>query len=129
MKSAIRYTAALILVGMLLQVNCVFVYYGLFHLNQKAIAATVCERKMKSCNGHCFVLKFINSSTQESQQPASGKLSSNKALDDLLNMMDGLQPGTHQHSLTSFDGSWHAVALSSIPHDGFTPPLDHPPNF
>jgi len=59
MSAATRSIAVLMLVGMFVQINCVFVCYGLFSLNQKAIAETVCEKKTIDCCGHCFLHKKI----------------------------------------------------------------------
>ena len=49
MSVANRSIAVLMLVGMLIQINSVFFCYGLFYLNQKAIAETVCEKKTMDC--------------------------------------------------------------------------------
>ncbi|NTV46147.1 MAG: hypothetical protein HGB11_06425 [Chlorobiales bacterium] len=127
MFSAARYIAVLMLTGMLLQINCVFVYYGLFFLNQKAISETVCEKRVMDCCGRCYLQKKID--TAHDPQPASsGQQSSSKTLEDLLNMMHGLLPDSQYSHRASSTGSRFTSGAASFLPDGVMPPIEHPPN-
>jgi hypothetical protein len=121
-----RSIAVLMLVGMFLQINSALVCFGLFSLNQKVIAETLCERKMTDCCGHCFLLKKINS-TNDTQPAPSGKQASTKTLEELLNVMPGLLPD-HQHAplRISIGNSFASAQASRLP-DGVKIQIDHPP--
>jgi len=121
-----RSIAILMLVGMFLQINSVLVCCGLFSLNQKVIAETLCERKMKDCCGNCFLLKKINT-TSDTQPAPSGKQASTKMLEELLNVMPGLLP-EHQHSPLSISiGNRFDSDQASLLPDGVKIRIDHPP--
>ena len=127
MIAATRHIAVLLLVGMFLQVNSVFVYYGLFFLNQKAIAETVCEKKVEHCDGHCFLQKKV-ADNQDVQSFPSEKQSSTKTLEELLNAMPGLLPDAlESHSVFSSVRQF-AAGPPFLLFDGFMRQIDHPPN-
>ncbi|TLU87423.1 MAG: hypothetical protein FDX21_00875 [Chlorobium sp.] len=118
--------AALMLVGMLLQINSVLVCYALFFLNQKVIAETVCERKMTDCSGHCFLMKNINA-TSETQPAPSGKPASGKMTEEMLDAMPGLLPDGQHFLLTmSYEQTLTPGQASCLP-DGVKFQIDHPP--
>ncbi|NTW64456.1 MAG: hypothetical protein HGA46_10385 [Chlorobiaceae bacterium] len=127
MNAAKRSIAIVVLAGMLLQINCVFVYFGLFYCNQKAIAATLCEKKTKDCCGHCFLQKKI-AAVPVTQSPSSDKQTSTKTLEDLLNMMPGLLPADHGTHLISSSGCRFASNRPFFLPDGMTNRIFHPPN-
>ena len=127
MNAATRYISVLMLVGMLLQINSALVCYGLFSLNQKAIAETLCERKMTDCSGRCFLLKTINTTT-DTQPASSGKQTSSKTLEELLNAMPGLLPDLQHALLNLSTGNRFAASLVSSLSDGVPPSIDQPPN-
>ncbi|NTV46545.1 MAG: hypothetical protein HGB11_08525 [Chlorobiales bacterium] len=122
-----RYIAVLILVGMLLQTNCVCVYYGLFFLNQKAIAESVCEKKTMDCMGHCYLQKKVDAST-DSQPASSERQTSTKTLEDLLNTMHGLLPDDELSQMTASTGNRFPSNPASFLPDGVARLIDHPPN-
>ncbi|NTW49746.1 MAG: hypothetical protein HGB19_08490 [Chlorobiales bacterium] len=127
MIPAIRYIAVLMLIGMFLQINCVCVYYGLFSLNQKAIAESVCEKKTMDCSGRCYLQKKIDVST-DSHPATSERQPSTKTLEDLLNTMPGLLPDDQLSQLTSSIGNRFDSGAASFLPDGVTRLIDHPPN-
>lgn len=45
-------------------------YYGLFSLNQKILAETVCEKKTAGCNGCCYLKKKIEQESKDEQSAA-----------------------------------------------------------
>ena len=111
---------------MLLQINSIFVCFGLFAFNQKVIAETLCERKIKDCCGHCFLLKKINTSN-DTQSVPSGKQASTKTLEELLNAMPALLPD-FQHTPQSIDtGNRYISGRASFLSDGVKFQIDHPP--
>jgi hypothetical protein len=126
MISAKQYISIPVLIGMLLQINCVFVYYGLFRINQKAIAENLCEKKTMHCGGHCFLKKKIDA-VSDTQQATPEKQSSTKTLEEMLNTMHGLLPDNRQSTLTASavyrNLHDHAPCLS----DGAILPIDQPP--
>ncbi|MEI6758124.1 MAG: hypothetical protein FDX18_03085 [Chlorobium sp.] len=127
MIAATRHIAVLLLVGMFLQVNSVFVYYGLFFLNQKAIAETVCEKKVEHCDGHCFLQKKI--ADTEAPQPASSeKQSSTKTFEELLNAMPALLPDALESHRAFSSVRQFASGPLFLLFDGFLRQIDHPPN-
>ena len=126
MVSVNRYTAVLVVFGLLMQINCVFAYYGLFFLNQKAIAESVCEKRTKDCCGHCFLQKKIDS-TQDTQSSASDKPTSTRSLNEMLDLMHGLQPEDQKlHSLLSTVNRFACDAATFLP-PGDIRQIDHPP--
>ncbi|NTW09781.1 MAG: hypothetical protein HGA26_00290 [Chlorobiaceae bacterium] len=127
MIKANRFIAVLMVIGMLLQINVVLACYGLYFLNRKAIAEKVCEKKVKHCNGHCFLKKKIAEATDA---PASSpeKQNSPKTLDELLGAMPGMLPGKANCEqkipvLLSY-GARHPFFLL----DGVKGTIEHPPN-
>ena len=127
MTGRTRSIAVLMLVGMLLQVNCVFVYYGLFFLNQKAIAETCCEKKTTDCCGHCFLQKKI-ASANETTSATSGKRTSTRTLEEQLNPMPGLLPDFQHPPLTISTGYRFISGRVPFLSDGILLRIDHPPN-
>lgn len=126
MVSVNRYTAVLVLFGLLVQINCVFAYYGLFFLNQKAIAESVCEKRTKDCCGHCFLQKKIDAS-QDSQTATSEKPTSTRSLNDMLDLMHGLQPEDQKpHPISSTVNRFACDAAAILP-SGDIRQIDHPP--
>ncbi len=126
MTARTQFIAALMLVGMLLQINSVLVCYALFFLNQKVIAETVCERKMTDCSGHCFLMKNINTNT-ETQQAPSGKPVSGRTTEVMLDAMPGLLPdGQHSLVTISCEQTFTLGQASFLP-DGVKFQIDHPP--
>jgi hypothetical protein len=121
-----RNIVILTLLGMLMQINCVMTYYGLFLLNRKAIAETVCEKKTDDCCGHCFLQKKIDA--EHDPQPAtSDKPASTKSLDDMLDMMHGLEPASLQpHLATSACKRFYDPSYSNL-LNGSLRSIDHPP--
>ncbi|MEI7787312.1 MAG: hypothetical protein WCI23_01610 [Chlorobiaceae bacterium] len=127
MRAATRSIAVLMLIGMLLQINGVFVCYGLFFLNQKAIAETVCEKKNMDCCGHCFLHKTI-AATSDTKPASSEKQLPTKTLEELFNLMPGLLPDIHHAHVTAAAGHIFTSNLSSFLLDGVLRHIDHPPN-
>ncbi|HWR01196.1 MAG TPA: hypothetical protein VN371_04985 [Chlorobaculum sp.] len=121
-----RYIVILTLLGMFAQINCVMTFYGLFFMNRKAIAESVCERKTRDCCGQCFLQKKIDA--EHDMQPAtSGNKTPTKSLDDMLDMMHGLEPENLHPLLATFAGkrlydssSYHLLTGSLLR-------IDHPP--
>jgi len=127
MSAATRSIAVLMLVGMFVQINCVFVCYGLFSLNQKAIAETVCEKKTIDCCGHCFLHKKI-AATSDTQSAPTGKQLPTKTLDELLNAMPGLLPVIQHAPMTATTSFGFTTSHSSFLLDGILRQIDPPPN-
>ncbi len=86
MRTATRSIAVLMLIGMIIQINCVFVCYSLFFLNQKSIAETVCEKKTKDCCGHFFLHKKIAATTDTQSAPTEKQMPT-KTQEELLSVM------------------------------------------
>jgi len=126
MRNATRSIAVLMLVGMLLQINCVFICYGLFFLNQKAITETVCEKKTMDCCGHCFLHKQIAAST-DSQTASTEKQAPTKTLEELLNAMPALLPDMQNVPLTATTAFGFTSSHSSFLLDGIFRQIDQPP--
>jgi len=126
MSALTRSIAVLMLVGMLMQINSVLLCYGLFYLNQKTISETLCERKMRDCSGHCFLLKQINT-TNDSHSAPSEKQASTKALEELLNAMPGLLPDRQRSPLSILTGARFASSQPPLLPEGVKFQIDHPP--
>lgn len=126
MSALTRSIAVLMLVGMLMQINSVLLCYGLFYLNQKTISETLCERKMRDCSGHCFLLKQINT-TNDSHSAPSEKQASTKALEELLNTMPGLLPDRQRSPLSVAPGNRFASSQPLLLPEGVKFQIDHPP--
>lgn len=60
----------LVLSLFLLNANYVFLYYGIFKLNQNILAETVCEKKTVDCNACCYLNKKIEQESDESKASA-----------------------------------------------------------
>ena len=127
MSAATRSIAVLMLVGMLLQINSVFVCYGLFFLNQKAIAETACEKKTMECDGHCFLQKKI-AATSETESVPTEKQIPTKTQQELLNAMPGILADLQHAPLTTSNSHIFTFAPSSFLLDGVFRQIDHPPN-
>ncbi|NTU58680.1 MAG: hypothetical protein HGB00_07150 [Chlorobiaceae bacterium] len=121
-----QHIVVLTLIGMFMQINCVLAYHGLFFLNRKAIAETACEKKTEECSGHCFLQKKIDAE-QDPQPSSTEKPSSSKSLDDILNMVNGLEPVNRQPHLERIavqrfdDSSIYRLSSGSLRR------IDHPP--
>ena len=119
MSAATRSIAVLMLVGMLFQINSVFVCYGLFFLNQKSIAETVCEKKTMDCCGHCFLHKKI-AATSETQPAPTEKQVPTKTQEELLNAMPGvladMQPALKTESNSRIFTAVHSSFSVSYTH-------------
>ena len=126
MSAQTRSITVLMLFGMLLQINSVLVCFGLFAVNQKVIAAKLCERKMTDCCGHCFLMKKINT-TSDTQSAPSGKQASAKALEELFNAMPALLPDFHRSLQSESVGKRFASNRASFLPDGVRSRIDHPP--
>ncbi len=127
MSKVTRSIAVLMLLGMLVQINCVFVCYGLFFLNQKSIAETVCEKKTMDCCGHCFLHKKI-ASTTDTHSGSTEKQVPTKTQEELLNAMPGLIPDMQHAPLTASNSHIFTSVHSSFLLDGVFRQIDHPPN-
>ena len=127
MIKASRYIAVLMIIGMFFQINSVFVYCGLFLLNQKAIAEKLCEKKVTDCCGHCFLIKTINADNG-TQQATAGKQASTKTPQELLNPMPGILADMQHAPLTATNSRIFTSAPSSFLLDGVFRQIDHPPN-
>jgi hypothetical protein len=127
MSAATRSIAVLMLVGMFLQINSVLAYYGLFYLNQQAIAETLCEKKTIDCCGHCFLHKKI-AATNDTQPTSTEKQVPTKTLEKLLNAMPGLLTVIHHAHLTATTGMRFTSEHASFILDGVFRQIDHPPN-
>ena len=127
MSTATRFVAVLMLVGMFVQINSVLTYYGLFYLNQRAIAETLCEKKTIDCCGHCFLHKKIASAT-DTQSPSTEKAAQPKTLKELLSVAPGLLPETQRIHLTFSTGYTFSTGPASFLLDGIIFQIDHPPN-
>ncbi len=126
MSALFRSIAALMLCGMLLQINSIFVCFGLFAFNQKVIAEALCERKIKDCCGHCFLLKKINT-TNDTQSAPSGTQASTKTLEELLNAMPALLPDFQRTPQSISTGNRYISDPASFLSDGVKFQVDHPP--
>lgn len=127
MIKANRFIAVLMVIGMLLQINIVFACYGLFYMNRKAIAEKVCEKKVKHCNGHCFLKKKIAEATDAPASPAE-KQRTSKTLVELLDAMPGMLPANVHSCLKIPSISFCTPGQQLIPLDGVKGKIDHPPN-
>ena len=127
MTKATRYIAVLMLVAMLLQINSIFVCYGLFFFNQKAIAEAVCEKKTMDCCGHCFLYKKIVA-TSDTQSASTEKQVPTKTQEELLNAMPGLLPDMQNAPLAATTGPIFTLSHSSFLLDGVMRQIDYPPN-
>ena len=127
MSAATRSIAVLMLVGMLIQINSVFVCYALFFLNQKAIAETACEKKTMECDGHCFLQKKI-AATSETESVPTEKQIPTKTQQELLNALPGILADLQHAPLTTSNSHIFTFAPSSFLLDGVFRQIDHPPN-
>ncbi len=127
MSAATRSIAVLMLVGMLVQINSVFVCYALFFLNQKAIAETACEKKTMDCDGHCFLQKKIAAASETESGPTEKQIPT-KTQQELLNAMPGMLPAMQHAPLTATNSHIFSSAPSSFLLDGVFRHIDHPPN-
>jgi len=127
MSTTTRFIAVMMLVGMLVQINCVFVCYGLFFLNQKAIVETVCEKKTMDCCGHCFLDKKI-AANSDIKPASSERQVPTKTLEELLDVMPCLLPVLHHAPLTATTGHIFTSDHSAFLLDGVLRQIDHPPN-
>ena len=126
MRALNRYIALLMLIGMLLQTNCVLIYYGLFALNQKAIAERLCEKRTEDCCGHCFLQKQINTAT-DTEAASTEKQTPPKTHEELLNLMPGTLPVVQQLPLIFSAGNRFADLSASSLSDGVRRQIDYPP--
>lgn len=126
MSALIRSIAVLMFVGMLMQINSVLLCCGLFYFNQKTISETLCERKMRECGGHCFLLKQINT-THDSHSAPSEKQASTKAFEELLNAMPGMLHDRQRSPLSAEPGNRFASAHPPLLPEGIKLQIDHPP--
>ncbi|NMW20807.1 MAG: hypothetical protein HKK67_04105 [Chlorobiaceae bacterium] len=127
MSATIRSIAVLMLVGILVQINSVLVCYGLFFLNQRAIAETVCEKKTVDCCGHCFLHKKI-AATSDTQSSTTGKQLPTKTLEELLNVMPGLLHDMQHAPLAANTDHIFTSSHPSLLLDGVLHQIDQPPN-
>jgi hypothetical protein len=127
MSTVTRSIAIFTLVGLFLQTNCVLVCYGLFFLNQKAIAESACEKKTLDCCGRCFLHKQIASSTDTKPASAEKQLPT-KTLEQLLSAMPGLVTNMQHPLLTTNTAHSFTSAPPSFILDGVLRKIDHPPN-
>jgi hypothetical protein len=121
-----RNIVILTILGMLLQINCVLTYYGLFYLNRKAIAESVCEKKTEDCSGHCFLQKKIDAE-HDPQPTASGNKASTKSIEEMLDMMHGLEPVNLHPDLASSSGKTYYDLSTYDLRTGSLRRIDHPP--
>jgi hypothetical protein len=121
-----RKIVILTIFGMLLQINCVLTYYGLFYLNRKAIAESVCERKTRDCCGHCFLQKKIDAE-HDPQPTTSGNKASTKSIEEMLDMMHGLEPVNVHPDLASSSGKTYYDRSTYDLRTGSLRRIDHPP--
>jgi hypothetical protein len=121
-----RSIVILTILGMFLQINCVLTFYGLFYLNRKAIAESVCEKKTEDCCGHCFLQKKIDA--EHDPQPSnSANKTSSRSPEDLLDMMHGLEPeNLHPHLASTFRTTVYDYATYDL-QTGSLRRIDHPP--
>ena len=127
MSAATRSIAVLMLIGMFVQINSVFVCYGLFFLNQKSIAETECEKKTMDCCGQCFLHKKI-AATSQTQPASTEKQVPTKTQEELLNAMPGILADMQLAPLTETNNYIFSSAPSSFLLDGVFRQIDHPPN-
>jgi hypothetical protein len=127
MISANRYIAVLMLIGMLLQINIVVASYGLYFLNRKAIAETVCEKKVKNCCGHCFLQKKIAEVTDDAPAAPPEKLPQSKTFEELLGAMPGILPGKVNIYVKIPATSAYSIPQNILLLDGVKGTIDHPP--
>ncbi len=126
MRALTRSIAVMMLCAMLLHINSILVCFGLFAINQKVIAETLCERKMMDCCGRCFLLKTINT-TNDIQSAPSGKQASTKTLEELFDAMPAMLPRLqHVSQRISTDNAYISGRAVSLP-DGVRLQIDHPP--
>ncbi len=127
MLSAIRAISLLVLIGMTVQINYVAVYCALFEMNRKAIAGTVCERKIRDCSGRCFLIKKV-AAAEEAQPASAEKRSSNKTLNGLLDPMQALEPAGFQPGFFQAAGDGIAIFVAGVPTDGHSLRVYQPPD-
>jgi hypothetical protein len=122
-----RFIATFLVAAVLVQANCVGVYYGLFLLNQKAIAETVCEKKTADCCGHCYLNKQI-AAAADTQPASSERPSPTRTLQNLFNLSPSVLP-ENALSLDAFstEQRYRSHPAFSL-RDGNMPPVEHPPN-
>jgi hypothetical protein len=126
MDSFKRHIVVLTLLAMFVQINGVLACYGIFYLNQKAIAEKLCEKKTKNCCGHCFLKKKIAATSEDSHSADTSKPSS-KSLDELQEMAQGIEqkvPKLWNVSASSLKFADHTNYTLRV---GALPGIDHPP--
>jgi hypothetical protein len=116
----------MVLICMFVQINAVFACYGLFFLNRKVIAESLCEKKTRNCCGHCFLQKKV-AQASSSRQEDSTEHPVPKSLDEYLSLIQGVEP-ENRHSLNV------SIASRKFEHSlictlckGSLPGIDHPP--
>ncbi len=62
-----RIFAGFLLLSFFFNTNYVLMYYGVFSLNQKILAETVCEKKTEGCKGCCYLKKKIEQESKDDQ--------------------------------------------------------------
>jgi len=126
MNALTRSIAVVMLCVMCLQINCVLVCFWLFAFNQKVIAETLCERKVKDCSGHCFLLKKIDAANDIQSDP-SGKQVSTKTPEELLNAMPAILPKLQPAFQSISTVNKFVSDRASFLPGGETFQIDHPP--
>jgi hypothetical protein len=127
MRSLNRHIVVLTLLAMFVQINGVLTCYGLFYLNRKAIAEKLCEKKTKSCCGHCFLKKKIAATSDDTTPADSRNQPPPKSLDELLDMAQGIEPENRQGWKSPVSGRKFNDYLIYTLRTGALPGIDHPP--
>lgn len=116
----------LLLAGIFAQINCVAVYYGLFAMNRKAIAAKACEKKVKGCCGRCFLNKKLASVDDGRQEPVD-KAASGKPQSSFPDPMPGLEPCCHSLPLPGMKFVTVFAIRATALAEGMYPRIEQPP--
>lgn len=123
-----RYIVVLTLFAMFVQINCVLACYGLFFLNRKAIAATVCEKKTRNCCGHCFLQKKVAAASDDEPRPEDSRQNTaTKSLAEQLDMVLGVKPENRHFWNAPVAGRKFTDCPDCNLLGGSSPGIDHPP--
>jgi hypothetical protein len=127
MGSFKRHIVVLTLLAMFVQINGVLACYGLFLLNRKAIAATLCEKKTRNCCGHCFLQKKVAAASDESRPEDSRNQPPSNSFEKFLDLVQGIEPDGRQGWNVPVVGRKFIDNLNCNLRTGALPGIDHPP--
>jgi|WetSurMetagenome_2_1015567.scaffolds.fasta_scaffold313366_2 hypothetical protein len=128
MGSFKRHIVVLTLLCMFAQINGVLTCYGLFLMNRKAIAVSVCEQTSRDYARACFLQKKIVAAPEEPRPEDCRQRPASKSLAELLAEVQGVEPEIRRFWSAPVAGRTFAPRLTRKLRTGVLPGIDHPPD-